>query len=79
MGQKTKATNTEICLVIDNCHAHPNPEAFNLKAIWVVFLPPNARSQTEPMDQGIIQTLNHIVGGFFSGRSAEDHGKQKGC
>ena len=35
--------------------AHPNVD--NLKAIQLVFLPPNTTSKTQPMDQGVIRAL----------------------
>lgn len=42
-------------MVVDNCPAHPRVK--NLKAITLVFLPPNTTSKTQPMDQGVIQNL----------------------
>ncbi|KAK3085826.1 hypothetical protein FSP39_009246 [Pinctada imbricata] len=45
----------KICLVIDNCPAHPHIKS--LKATTIVFLPPNTTSVTQPMDQGIIRNL----------------------
>jgi len=43
-----------ICLVIDNCAAHP---PLDLSHIRIVYLPPNTTSTTQPMDQGIIANL----------------------
>ena len=42
-----------VALIIDNCPAHPKIN--NLKAINLVFLPPNTTSKTQPMDQGVIR------------------------
>jgi hypothetical protein len=46
----------KIAMVIDNCPAHPQ-KVTALKAIELVFLPPNTTSLTQPMDQGIIKNL----------------------
>ena len=43
----------KVAMVVDNCPAHPNI----LKAITLVFLPPNTTSKSQPCDQGIIQNL----------------------
>ena len=42
-------------LIIDNCTAHR--EIGGLKAIDLFFLPPNAISVLQPMDQGVIRSL----------------------
>ena len=47
----------KICLLVDNCPAHPNPPKFVPKNIELVFLPPNTTSVLQPMDQGIIKNL----------------------
>ena len=49
---------SEIALVIDNCRAHPKIDG--LKAVKLVWLPPNTTSLTQPMDQGIIATLKSL-------------------
>ena len=46
----------KVALVLDNCTAHPNLNK-SLKAIKLVFLPPNTTSVTQPMDQGIIASF----------------------
>ena len=46
----------KIVLLIDNCPAHPNIAA-SLKAVNLVFLPPNTTAKLQPCDQGIIQNL----------------------
>ena len=55
LDQKMAIRGRKICLVMDNCRAHPDVKG--LKAIKIVFLPPNTTSHTQPMDQGIIQNL----------------------
>lgn len=45
----------KILLLVDNCPAHPNVD--NLRAIKLVFLPPNTTSLLQPMDQGVIKSL----------------------
>jgi hypothetical protein len=47
--------NRKILLLIDNCSAHPQIK--NLQNIQLEFLPPNATSVLQPMDQGIIRSL----------------------
>ena len=42
-------------LIVDNCPPHPHVEG--LKAIYLLLLPPNTTSKTQPMDQGIIRSL----------------------
>ena len=46
-----------IAMVIDNCPAHPPVKG--LRAIRLVFLPPNTTSKLQPCDQGIIQSMKH--------------------
>ena len=55
LDTKFGAEGRKIVLIIDNCPAHPNVD--NLKAIQLVFLPPNTNSKTQPMDQGVIRAL----------------------
>lgn len=55
LDTKFDAEGRKIVLIIDNCPAHPNVD--NLKAIQLVFLPPNTTSKTQPMDQGVIRAL----------------------
>lgn len=47
-------TKKAICLVLDNCTAHPN---ISLKNIKLEFLPPNTTSLIQPLDMGVIQNL----------------------
>lgn len=42
-----------VVIIVDNCTAHSKPE--NLKAIEIVFLPPNVTALIQPLDQGIIR------------------------
>ena len=55
LDTKFDAEGRKIVLIIDNCPAHPKVD--NLKAIQLVFLPPNTTSKTQPMDQGVIRAL----------------------
>ena len=45
----------KILMLVDNCPAHP--EVPDLKAIELIFLPPNTTSKLQPMDQGVIRSL----------------------
>ena len=45
----------KIILFIDNCPTHP--QYIPVTNIKVVFLPPNATSKLQPLDQGIIKVL----------------------
>lgn len=45
----------KILLLVDNCPAHPEVE--NLSNIQLVFLPANATSVLQPMDQGVIRSF----------------------
>ena len=55
LDRKFSAANRKIALIIDNCTAHPHVEQLN--SIELIFLPPNTKSYTQPMDQGIIRNL----------------------
>lgn len=50
-----KAQKRKILLFVDNCPAHPKD--IPLDNIKLVFLPPNATSKLQPLDQGIIKVL----------------------
>ena len=55
LDRKFAFEGRNVALVIDNCPAHTHID--NLKAIKLSFLPPNATSKTQPMDQGVIRSL----------------------
>lgn len=44
----------KIIMLLDNATSHPHLQLQNVK---LVFLPPNTTSITQPMDQGVIQTM----------------------
>ena len=54
LDSKFEKENRRI-VIVGNCPAHPIVDG--LKAIEVVFLPPNTTSKTQPMDQGVIRSL----------------------
>ena len=56
LDAKFHVEGRKVTLIIDNGPAHPNID--NLKAIELVFLPPNTTSKPQPMDQGVIRALN---------------------
>ena len=51
--RKFEREGRKVALVVDNCPAHP--DVADLKAIHLVFLPPNTTCKTQPMDQGVIK------------------------
>ncbi|XP_045208819.2 tigger transposable element-derived protein 4-like [Mercenaria mercenaria] len=53
--RKMHRKKRKVVLIVDNCPAHPNVQG--LQAVRLVFLPPNTTSVTQPMDQGVIQSL----------------------
>ena len=55
LHRKFAVSKRKIVLIIDNCTAHRHVE--NLKWVELIFLPPNTKSHTQPMDQGIIRAL----------------------
>ena len=55
LDRKYAAQGRKIALIVDNCPAHPKVDG--LKAIELIFLPPNTTSKTQPMDQGVIRSL----------------------
>ena len=54
LDRKFAAQDRKIALIVDNCSAHPIVDG--LKAIELIFLPPNTL-KTLPMDQGVIRSL----------------------
>lgn len=57
LDRKFAAQKRNVLLFVDNCPAHPKVVQRELKAIKVVFFPPNVTSKLQPMDQGIIWNL----------------------
>ncbi|CAB3988395.1 tigger transposable element-derived 4-like [Paramuricea clavata] len=53
--RKFECEGRKVALIVDNCPAHPTIS--NLKAINLVFLPPNRTCKMQPMDQGIIRSI----------------------
>ena len=56
LDKKFQRQNHKVVVIVDNCPAHPPVRG--LRAVDLVFLPPNSTSHTQPMDQGIIKNLN---------------------
>ena len=54
---KCHRQHRRVALIVHNCPAHPKIK--DLKAVKLVFLPPNTTSRTQPMDQGVIRALKH--------------------
>ena len=55
VDRKFEQQNRKVVLIIDNCPAHP--AIGGLKAIQLIFLPPNTTAVTQPMDQRVIRSL----------------------
>ena len=55
IDRKLRTDGRKIALIIDNCPAHP--PVSDLTNIQLIFLPPNATSVLQPMDQGVIRSL----------------------
>ena len=55
MDRKFAFEGRNVAFVIDNCPDHSHID--NLKSIKLYFLPPDATSKTQPMDQGVIRSL----------------------
>ena len=68
--------NRNVILVVDNCPAHPIIEG--LKAVELVFLPPNTTSKTQPMDQGVIRSLKAKYHNKSYSKAAQSSGNEKG-
>ena len=58
LDRKFLLQGRSVALLVDNCTAHP--DLSDLKAIKLVFLPPNTTSVLQPCDQGIIQNLKTL-------------------
>ena len=54
LDKRMKKENRNIALVMDNCSSHKPIPLTNIK---LVFLPPNATSQLQPLDMGVIHSL----------------------
>ena len=55
LDKKLAALDRKITLIVDNCPVHPIVEG--LKTIELILLPPNTKSKTQPMDQGVTRSL----------------------
>ena len=55
LNRRFARQDRKILLVIDNCPVHPVIN--NLSHIKIVFLPPNSTSCLQPMDQGVIRSM----------------------
>ena len=55
MNRRFVHQSRNVLFIVDNCPAHPVVD--NLSNMKVVFLPPNATSRLQPMDQGVIHAL----------------------
>ena len=55
LDRRFAAQDRKIVLIVDNCPAHPIVDG--LKAIELIFPPPNTTSKTQPMDQDVIRSL----------------------
>ena len=53
LDRKFAAQDRKIALIVDNCPAHPIVDS--LKAIELIFLPPNTTSKTQHMDQVLLE------------------------
>ena len=58
LDAKFLAQNRKVAMIVDNCTAHPRLD--DLKAMELIFLPPNCTSVLQPCDQGIIKNLKHL-------------------
>ena len=56
LDKRFQHEHRRVAMVLDNCPAHPKIQEA-LKAVKLVFLPPNTTSKLQPCDQGIIQNL----------------------
>ena len=59
--RKFEGEGRKVALIVDNCPAHPDIP--NVKAINLVFLPPNTTCKTQPMDQGVIRSIKAFYRG----------------
>ena len=58
LDAKFLAQNRKVAMIVDNCTAHPRLD--DLKAMELIFLPPNCTSVLQPCDQGIIKNMKHL-------------------
>ncbi|XP_039590582.1 jerky protein homolog-like [Polypterus senegalus] len=56
---RSKGTEPRACLLLDNCPAHPPAETMKSRdgKIFVYYLPKNATSKIQPLDQGFISVF----------------------
>ncbi|GFO33973.1 tigger transposable element-derived protein [Plakobranchus ocellatus] len=57
LDRKFLLQGRSVAMIVDNCPAHPSVD--NLKAIKLVFLPPNTTSILQPCDHGIINSFKN--------------------
>lgn len=78
LDNKFAAQQRKVAMIVDNCTAHPRLE--NLRAMELIFLPPNTTSILQPCDQGIIKNFKQIYRKIVVKRMIlhiEDQRKQK--
>ena len=63
LDHKLEMQGRRVVLIVDNCPAHP--EVSGLKAINLLFLPPNPTFCTQPIDQGVIRYVCFIIFLFY--------------
>lgn len=59
VDNKFASENRKILLFIDNCPAHPKGAVEHLRAVTVLYFPPNMTSKSQPLDLGIIKNFKH--------------------
>ena len=54
LNRRMRLESRHVALLVDNCPAHPFIE---MSDVEFIFLPPNTKSVTQPIDAGIIKNL----------------------
>lgn len=57
LDEKFTVENRKVLFFVDNCPAHPKSVVPKLKAITLLYFPPNMTSHVQPMDSGVIKNL----------------------
>lgn len=55
LDHKFELSSRKVLLIVDHCSAHTAD--VDLKAITLVFLPPNTTAALQPVDQGVIKNI----------------------
>ena len=77
LDRKCFNKKSKVVLITDNCLAHPT--IGNLSNVRLIFLLPNTKYASQPMDQGVIKRLTHFTSMFVQCSRSSDLWELRQC